>query len=261
MENPTYHLEGVIKERDSLADFEGPLGLILMLLSKNKIEIRDIRVSELVDQYMDYLAEMEDMNLEIASEFVQMLAYLLYIKTRMLLTPEPEEITELEQLMSSLEQLQRKDTLEAIKQLLPQFAERAENGFRLLTRGRETLPRGEYEYRHSPQELLGALLKVFSREDVKMPGIPELRALAPRPIVYNVRDKSREIIERLKRGKCLLGEIYSSAGSRSELVAAFLSVLELCSMGSVVMEDEPDGGILLSFVGGDVEEIIEAIEE
>ena len=58
MENPTFHLEGVIKEHDSLADFEGPLSLILMLLSKNKIEIRDIRVSEILDQYLEYLNRM-----------------------------------------------------------------------------------------------------------------------------------------------------------------------------------------------------------
>ena len=75
MENPTFHLEGVIKEQDSLADFEGPLSLILMLLSKNKIEIRDIRVSEILDQYLEYLNRMEELDLEVASEFIQMAAY------------------------------------------------------------------------------------------------------------------------------------------------------------------------------------------
>ena len=56
-----------------------------MLLSKNKIEIRDIRISDILDQYLDYLEKMQQMDLEIASEFVQMAAHLLYIKTRMLL--------------------------------------------------------------------------------------------------------------------------------------------------------------------------------
>ena len=105
MTDPTFRLEGVIRERDdSLADFEGPLSLILQLLSKNKIEIRDISVADILDQYLAYLDEMQRMDLEIASEFVQMAAYLLYIKTRTLLASD-KEISELEQLVSSLEQL------------------------------------------------------------------------------------------------------------------------------------------------------------
>ena len=79
MEDPTYHLEGVVRNREEMQDFEGPLSLILMLLSKNKIAIRDIKISEILDQYLTYLAQMERMDLEIASEFVQMASYLLYI--------------------------------------------------------------------------------------------------------------------------------------------------------------------------------------
>ena len=90
MEDPTYHLEGVIRNREEMQDFEGPLSLILMLLSKNKIAIRDIKISEILDQYLTYLAQMERMDLEIASEFVQMASYLLYIKTRTLLAAESE---------------------------------------------------------------------------------------------------------------------------------------------------------------------------
>ena len=133
MENPTFHLEGVVREQDSLADFEGPLSLILMLLSKNKIEIRDIKVSEILDQYLAYLARMEELDLEVASEFIQMAAYLLYIKTKMLLAPEPQELTELEQLMSSLEQLKNRGALESVRGVLPELAERAEEGLRLFT--------------------------------------------------------------------------------------------------------------------------------
>ena len=55
MENPTFHLEGIVKDKNELLDFSGPLSLILMLLSKNKIEIRDIKISEILDQYLEYL--------------------------------------------------------------------------------------------------------------------------------------------------------------------------------------------------------------
>ena len=87
-QEPTYRLEGVVRTRQETADFEGPLTLILMLLSKNKIEIRDIQISEILEQYLAYLEEMKAMDLEIASEFVQMASYLLYIKTRMLLSAD-----------------------------------------------------------------------------------------------------------------------------------------------------------------------------
>ena len=79
MDNPTFHLDGVVKDRNELQDFDGPLSLILMLLSKNKIEIRDIKISEILDQYLEYLDRMEKMDLEITSEFVQMASHLLYI--------------------------------------------------------------------------------------------------------------------------------------------------------------------------------------
>ena len=108
MENPNFFLEGVVKNKDDMQDFEGPLSLILMLLSKNKIEIRDIKIAEILDQYLDYLEQMQSMDLEIASEFVQMAAHLLYIKTRTLLSSE-EEVSELELLMASLEQLKARD--------------------------------------------------------------------------------------------------------------------------------------------------------
>ena len=260
--DPTFRLEGVVHERDSLADFEGPLSLILQLLSKNKIEIRDISVSEILDQYLAYLDEMQRMDLEVASEFVQMAAYLLYIKTRTLLAAD-KEVTELEQLMSSLEQLKAKGARDAVKSVLETFGAMSENGKDLFTRGQEPLSREAkaYDYRHEPAELLGALLSVFMRPDIKPPSPRELAKLAPKRIVYGVRDKSREIIERLSsRGRATLGELCAESRSRSEVVAVFLSVLELCSMGSLIIS-EAGNDLVLEFTGGDTEKILEAIEE
>lgn len=260
--DPTFRLEGVVHERDSLADFEGPLSLILQLLSKNKIEIRDISVSEILDQYLAYLDEMQRMDLEVASEFVQMAAYLLYIKTRTLLAAD-KEVTELEQLMSSLEQLKAKGARDAVKSVLETFGAMSENGKDLFTRGQEPLSREAktYDYRHEPAELLGALLSVFMRPDIKPPAPRELAKLAPKRIVYGVRDKSREIIERLSsRGRATLGELCAESRSLSEVVAVFLSVLELCSMGSLIIS-EAGNDLVLEFTGGDTEKILEAIEE
>ena len=258
MENPSFYLEGVVREKNELQDFEGPLSLILMLLSKNKIEIRDIKISEILDQYLEYLDQMQKLDLEIASEFVQMASHLLYIKT--LLTQE-EEVSELEVLIASLEQLKSRDTLSAVKQVIPQLKEASELGLLYFSKLPEPLPKTskEYEYRHEPVDLLKALSNIYSRGG-RMAEPEELTQAVPKRIVYSVRDKSRQIIDLLRRGSVYLTELYSTCRSRSEVVATFISVLELCSMGSIHI-DRADEGYSLSFTGGDVDEIIEKIVE
>ena len=87
MEAPIYHLEGVVKEKsENMADFVGPLDLILHLLSKNKMEIKDIQISLILDQYLQWMHQRREMDLEVASDFVAMASHLVYIKTRMLLS-------------------------------------------------------------------------------------------------------------------------------------------------------------------------------
>ncbi len=261
---PTYRLEGVIHSKEDMEDFEGPLNLILMLLSKNKIEIRDIQVSLILEQYLAYLAEMEAMDLEIASEFVQMASHLLYIKTKMLLSTQ-EEVTELELLMSSLEQLKAKDIFSSVKAVLPELDSAARVGALLHVKAPEP-QKGikEYNYSHESYELLKALSNVFSRanspDDTPEENIRR-RPLVPQRIIYNVRDKSLEIVERFRTAdRIYLSQLYDESRSRSELVATFISILELCSSGSVSMTVENDN-IVLSFVGKSLEDVLDNISE
>lgn len=260
MEDLTFHLEGVVKEKNELQDFSGPLSLILMLLSKNKIEIRDIKISEILDQYLEYLAEMERMDLEIASEFVQMASHLLYIKTKTLLAGE-EEVSELEELMTSLEQLKCRDVYAALQKLTPELKKASETGLLYYTKLPEPLPKikGEYEYKHEAADLFKALLSVVSRGGTAAPE-EYTRQIAPSRIIYEVRTKSREIIALIQNSSRHLNELYRDCKSRSELVATFISILELCSMGNVELHEE-DGDYLISFVGGNIDEILEKIEE
>ena len=73
MEQPQYHLEGVVRARaESMEDFDGPLDVILLLLSKNKIAIQDVSIYSILEQYLAYLDEMKRMDMEIASEFIAM---------------------------------------------------------------------------------------------------------------------------------------------------------------------------------------------
>ena len=160
IQQPSYHLEGVIRSRDEMEDFSGPLDLILLLLSRNRIEIRDIQISQLLDQYLEYLRLMQEMDLEIASEFVQMASHLTYIKTKMLLTEETEP-TELQLLVSALEQMKNKDTLNAVRQAAPELGSMAEKGALLQTRGPLPMPERPYDYRHSPGELIASLAEIL----------------------------------------------------------------------------------------------------
>ena len=265
---PTYHLEGVIRSKEELEDFEGPLALILMLLSKNKIEIRDIQISVILEQYLAYLDEMKAMDLEIASEFVQMASHLLYIKTKMLLTGDEEEVSELELLIASLEQMKARDVYAALKEVTPELRKASEYGALYHEKQPEPLPGAkEYRYQHESWELLKALSDVLQRArtnaDAEQQETERLRRreLVPKRIVYSVRDKSREILLRLSGGHRLsLLDFYRSSRSRSEVVATFVSILELCSKGHASLSREGEE-IFVSFSGGDIDEILENIGE
>ena len=259
MENPNFYLEGVVRDKNEMQDFEGPLSLILQLLSKNKIEIRDISISEILDQYLAYLAEMQSMDLEIASEFVQMASHLLYIKTRTLLAGD-EEVSELEVLMSSLEQLKARDVFASVQKIVPELKKASEYGLLYYAKQPEPLRREQraYEYRHEPADLLRAMYRIYSRGGKAAP--PDLGGSVPQRIMYSVRDKSMQILQRLRGGDLRLDRLYRECTSRSEVVATFVSVLELCSIGSIHIARE-DEGYRLSFVGGDIDEILEKITE
>lgn len=253
MENPTFHLEGIVKNRDEMQDFSGPLSLILMLLSKNKIEIRDLKISEILDQYLEYIAAMQEMDLEIASEFVQMASHLVYIKTRTLLVGD-EEVSELEELMSSLERLKCQDAYAQVKAVTPELLAASSLGLQMFSKAPEPLDKSlnhPYEYRHSPSELLLALMSVLTRNG--RTENPNSGILVPKRIVYNVREKSIQLVELLREaGSRSLKELFNMGHSRSEVVATFISVLELCSSGALAVR-EIDGELRAELTEDDPE--------
>ncbi len=231
MEAPVYHLEKVVKARqEDMEDFNGPLDLILHLLSKNKIEIRDIQITLLLDQYLEWMERREQLNLEVASEFVTMAAHLVYIKTRMLLSIEDEEaMSEMEQLMSALEEHQRHESYLKIKAATQSLAQRFEYGRDFMVKRPEPLKgEREYQYVHQPGDLLSALNTALERVGNKLP--PPVQAfegiVGREP--YPVADKARAILDRLIQfGVTRFRALFRSSRSRSEVVATFLAILEL----------------------------------
>ena len=221
MDYPTFKLEGIFK--DDTEDFEGPLTLILQLLSKNKIEIRDIQISLILDQYLEYLDNMAAMDLDIASEFVAMASHLVYIKTRMLLDTK-EEISELDELISSLESLKAKSVYTQIKDMSATFLEMYKKGAGLMPKAPEYIPAAkEYRYFHEKEDLLKAITSVLTKEDGQI-NLPAGRTFKmPERMIYPVSEKSDEIVSNLRKNKKRrLFDMFSQCKTRSELVATFL---------------------------------------
>jgi len=249
MENPVFRLEGVIKTKSAMSDFEGPLILILQLLSKDRIEIRDISISLILEQYLEYLDNMAEMDLDIASEFVAMASRLAYIKTKMLLSGG-EEISELEQLISSLEELRRGDVYIQIKTVASSFADMYVRGGAMIPGPPEYLPPAkQLSYVHDGSDLSKAMFRMIGRENALLGSLNTRETVYPRRIVYSIPEKISEIQEKLKQsGAILLEELFYESCSRTELIATLIAVLELCRVGVVYLTGGEDG-MTISYMG------------
>jgi segregation and condensation protein A len=249
MEAPVFKLEGIVKERDDMIDFEGPLTLILQLLSKDKIEIRDISISLILEQYLAYLDEMAELDLDIASEFVAMASHLTYIKTKMLLSGG-EEVSELEQLISSLEELSRGDVYLQIKEIAQTLSGMYSRDAIMMVGPPEYMSADrEYKYLHVSEDLLEAIFNVIGRENLKIGSINTREAVIPGRVVFSIPEKIEEILSKLKRkGDMPINKLFYGSKSRTELIATLVAVLELCRVGSVLVTGGADD-LKISYIG------------
>ena len=232
MENPVFKLEKVVRGREEeMQDFEGPLDLILFLLGKNKMEIQDISISLICDQYLQWLEQRQKMDLEVASEFVTMASHLVYIKTRMLLSIEDQEAqSEMDALIQSLEERRRSESYGRIKAMAARLAPMGEFGRNILTRDPEPVERGKiYEYHQQPADLVLAMAEIQNRAERRLPPPQSAFQAIVRHEPYPVESKAKEILQRLRhQGVTRFLLLFRGNRSRSEVVATFLAVLELC---------------------------------
>lgn len=245
MNEPSYHLAGVLRSRsEEPEDFNGPLDVILQLLSKNKIEIEDVSITAILEQYLAYLDERKRMDMEIASEFITMASHLMLIKTKMLLSASEQEEAqnELDLLRQSLLERQRKDLLEQIRQAIAFLENRNDIGRGLFTKSPEPQPRvRNYQYRHDAADLLRSFAAMSERSARRLPppasNFQGIVGKEPFPVTK----KSIQLIKRLVlHGLMTLRQLVRGCRSRSEIVATFLAILELCRTGSVSMQDDRD---------------------
>lgn len=232
MDNPVFKLEKVVRTRtEELQDFEGPLDVILFLLSKNKMEIQDISISTILDQYLAWLDVRKKMDLDVASEFIAMASHLMYIKTRMLLSIEDEEAqTEMDSLIQSLEERRRNESYVRVKSAAKRLEPMEEFGRNIETRSPEPVEHEKiYEYSQEKADLVLAMAEIQNRAERRLPPPRAAFESIVKHEPYPVESKAREIVRRLKSGgitRFLL--LFRGSRSRSEIVATFLAVLELC---------------------------------
>ena len=246
MAEPRYRLEGIVRTRsEEMEDFEGPLDVIFLLLSKNKIEIQDVSITAILEQYLAYLDEMKRLDMEIASEFISMASHLMLIKTKMLLSAaeQQEAEEELDVLRQSLIERQRKEAMEGIRQAITILEPRNEIGRCMFVKEPEPLRKDKtYRYQHDPIDLLKALDTIAERSAKQLPpptvNFKGIVGKEPYPVTRKAGEVMRQL---LLRGMERLKNLFKGNRSRSEIVATFLAILELCKTNSVCLEDDVNG--------------------
>ena len=246
MGEPQYRLEGIVRTKtEVMEDFEGPLDVIFLLLSTNKIEIQDVSITAILEQYLSYLDEMKRLDMEIASEFITMASHLMLIKTKMLLSAAEaaEAQSELDILRQSLIERQRKEAMESIRQAIAVLEPRNEIGRCIFTKDPEPLRKDRsYQYKHEPIDLLKALDTIAERNARQLPpptvNFKGIVGKEPYPVTKKTGEVLRQLI---LRGVERLKNLFKGNKSRSEVVATFIAILEMCKTGAVVLEDDNSG--------------------
>ena len=202
--------------------FEGPLDLLLNLIAKNKLNIYDIPIAELLEQYMAQIHEMQAADMDVASEFLEMAARLVHIKSVSLLPKKEEEAALKQELTGQL--LEYQQCKEAAMRLRERFSLDG------IVRAQADIPADlTYKRHHKPQELLSAYLSMLGKKKPPEPQKPEdtISKLITRRVV-SVASQIDFVLRSLwKKRHVSLKELFRGKNDPSERVAAFLAVLEL----------------------------------
>lgn len=221
-----------------LENFEGPLDLLCHLIDKNKMNIYDIKLSDITDQYIEYINQMEEMNLEVTSEFLIMASTLLYLKSRNLLPNEVDdekELTEEELLRRIIEYKKYKEISKKLRENYILFSKRC---YRLQEE--IELPKRKLETEYSMDILTQLYSNIIDKNAVRLnQNAKNIEKIAITD-TYTVASKVKEIFrELLKRPKFIFNKMYKlSECNKQEVVTAFTGLLELSRRSKVITTQE-----------------------
>lgn len=212
--------------------FEGPMDLLLHLIAKHKLNIYDIPISILLEQYLNYIEQMKLADLEVASDFLAMAAHLVYIKTVSLLPKYEEAQTLKKELEGQLLEYQLcKDVAESLKR---RFA-----GHNIFVRIPQEIETDRlYVRQHDPEELLKNYLTAVGKAKRHLPPPKTAFSGIVSRRMVSVTSRILYVLNRLyQNGEMPYDEFFSSS-DRSELVATFLAMLELVKSKRITVSDD-----------------------
>lgn len=205
--------------------FEGPLDLLLYLVKKDHINICDLSVTEITEQYLSYLEWMKSLDINIASEYMVLAATLIFIKSKMLLPqPEKEEQEEdpREMLINRLLEYQR------YKEVVKELRQREEEQHKVFMRAPKKIETQDTLFEASIFDLITALRRVLQN-------VPREIFLEVIKDEYTIEDKINQIVGFLEESPMLkFSEIFSQARDKVEIVAFFLAILEMVRLKEIV---------------------------
>ena len=207
--------------------FEGPLDLLLSLIAKNKVNIYDIPIAVILEQYMEYIHEMEMFNMDVASSFIVMAARLMLIKSRMLLPVQKDEEDPRQELVDMLLEYQRaKKTAEVLHDREFTYWGRYEKP------AEDIGVDPEYRLTHDIEILKEALHRILARNDEIEESTLEMEQNIGKHLTatrqVSVSEKIESVLKILqKKEKQRLDSFFDKVQSRGEVVATFLALLEL----------------------------------
>lgn len=213
--------------------FEGPMDLLLHLISKHKLNINDIPIVELVNQYLDYVRQMKEQDFDVAGDFLEMAARLIYIKTVSLL-PKHEEAEILKKELTG-ELIEYRDC----KIMAKKLSEQTDGFNRFVRNAQEGFVNYDYERFHEGEELLNAYISAAGRGRRKLPPpLDSFKVIVAKKFVA-VASKVNTVMRKLWGGKKVnFLNLFSDAQTKSDMVATFLAVLELAKNKKISIEGE-----------------------
>ena len=221
-----------------IENFEGPLDLLCHLIDKNKMNIYDIKISEIADQYIEYIEKMEELNLEVTSEFLIMASTLLYMKSKGLLPNQveaEEELTEEQLIERIIEYKKYKEITSKFRLSYEEFSKRFFKIAEIIE-----LPKQKLEVEYS-KELLPDLYKnIIERNNEKVnqnaKNIEKIAIVETYTVASKVKEMFKELV---RKPKFVFNKLYSiSKCNKQEVVTAFTGLLELSRRNKVTTVQE-----------------------
>jgi segregation and condensation protein A len=221
-----------------IENFEGPLDLLCHLIDKNKMNIYDIKISEIADQYIEYINAMEEANLEVTSEFIIMASTLLYIKSKGLLPNQvenEEELTEEQLIERIIEYKKYKEITSKLKENYLEFSRRFFKIAEIIE-----LPKQKLEVEYTPDILPQIYQAIVERNNEKVnqnaKNIEKIAITEKYTVASKVKEMFKELI---KKPKFVFNKLYSiSKCNKQEVVTAFNGLLELSRRNKVKTTQE-----------------------